>query len=113
MIYNKFSKYWNKIIKNNCNLGTQNKKSKEKDKEKKKEEKQITETKKRKKVDDNNSNINYYENDNDIELNEQEVVLEEKKLQILSKKASIRKALAEAEALELANLAKKKELGLQ
>jgi hypothetical protein len=38
--------------------------------------------------------------------------LKEKKLQILSKEASVRKAIAEAEALELANLAKRKELGL-
>ncbi|RIA88193.1 hypothetical protein C1645_739574 [Glomus cerebriforme] len=55
--------------------------------------------------------INYHENDS-IELEEQKITLKEKKLQILSHEAMVRKALAEAESLELANLEKKKELGL-
>lgn len=81
-----------------------NKKSKDKEKEAK-------QTKKRQKVNDNDDlNLDYYENDS-IKFEEQEIALK-KKLQILSKEASVRKAIAEAEALELANLAKRKELGL-
>ena len=41
-----------------------------------------------------------------------DIALKEKKLKILSQEVMVRKALAEAEALELANLEKKKELGL-
>ena len=45
-------------------------------------------------------------------MEKQKIALKEKQLQILSQEAMVRKALAEAESLELANLEKKKELGL-
>jgi hypothetical protein len=55
-------------------------------------------------------NLDYHENDS-IEFEEQQIALREKKLQ---KKLLLEKLLLkpEAEALELANLVKKKELGL-
>ena len=48
----------------------------------------------------------------DFELEERKIALKEWELQIHIQEAAIRKALAEAEALELINLEKRKSLGL-
>ncbi|CAB4440418.1 unnamed protein product [Rhizophagus irregularis] len=78
-------------------------------KSKGKEKKGSKTDKKHQKVNDNNYlNLNYHENDS-IEFEEQQIALREKKL---SKDAFVKNAVVEAEALKLANLVKKKELGL-
>ena len=48
----------------------------------------------------------------DFELEERKIALKERELQIHIQEAATRKALAEAEALELINLEKRKSLGL-
>jgi len=48
----------------------------------------------------------------DFELEERKIALKERELQIRVQEAATRKALAEAEALELINLEKRKSLGL-
>ena len=61
---------------------------------------------KRRKIIENNVE-NY-----DFELEERKIALKEWELQIHIQEAATRKALAEAEALELINLEKRKSLGL-
>ena len=60
---------------------------------------------------ENNTEIIDVENFN-FELEERKLAFRERELQIQSQEAAAKKALAEAEALELANLEKKKALGL-
>lgn len=61
---------------------------------------------KQRKIEKNDiENINF-------ELEERKIAFKERELQIQSQEVANRKALAEAEALEIANLEKKKALGL-
>jgi hypothetical protein len=59
------------------------------------------------KITENNTDENF-----DFNIEERKIALKEHELQIHVQEAATRKALAEAEAMELINLEKKKSLGL-